>query len=199
MLYLAGPVERNFVPARFLPAREASHQFKSRHGEFFRSPEEVCNQMKHPARFRRGQTAVILTLALPTLIATIAFGTDIGVLYFNWLQLQKSADAAVLAGAVYLPSNPAVAISTADFCAHQRGLEAAEITSTRVGADDRTLTISVSRKVHLLTSVLGFGAPHVAVNATAQIVGAHSPGGVDTRFIQASVDVQMRQTNSLIA
>ncbi|MBF6559938.1 MAG: hypothetical protein IVW56_06575 [Candidatus Binataceae bacterium] len=155
--------------------------------------------MSYPVRFGRGQTAVILTLALPSLIAMIAFGTDIGVLYFNWLQLQKSADAAVLAGAVYLPANPAVAINAADFFARQSGLKASEITSTGVGADDRTLTISISRKVRLLTSVLGFGAPQVAVNATAVVVGAHWPGGADTRFIEASVDVQMHQITAFIA
>ncbi|HVC43917.1 MAG TPA: pilus assembly protein TadG-related protein [Candidatus Binataceae bacterium] len=155
--------------------------------------------MNHSVRFGRGQTAVILTLALPTLIAMIAFGTDIGVLYFNWLQLQKSADAAVLAGAVYLPANPAVAINAADFFARQSGLQAAEITSTTVGADDRTLTISISRKVRLLTSVLGIRAPQVAVNATAVVIGAHVPGSVDTKSIQASVDMQTRQIAAFIA
>jgi uncharacterized membrane protein len=151
--------------------------------------------MKKSARFSRGQIAVILTLALPTLIATIAFGTDIGVLYYNCLQLQKSADAAVLAGAVYLPSAPAVAINIANNCAYQHGLGAAEIISTKVGADNRTLTISIARKVKLLTGVLGFGAPQVAVNATAEVVRHHSTGAANAGFTQASLDARLRQAN----
>jgi uncharacterized membrane protein len=54
----------------------------------------------------RGQIAVVTTFAIATLLGAMALGTDVAVMYFNWVQLQKGADAAALAGAFYLiPSN----------------------------------------------------------------------------------------------
>jgi hypothetical protein len=47
-------------------------------------------KMKAKIPHRRRRIAVILTLAIPALIGSIAFGTDIAVLYMNWAQLQKS-------------------------------------------------------------------------------------------------------------
>jgi hypothetical protein len=40
------------------------------------------------------------------LLGVMGLGADIGILYFNWTILQKSADSAALAGAEYLVSNP---------------------------------------------------------------------------------------------
>ena len=56
-------------------------------------------------RFVKGQIAVILTLALATLLGVMALGADVGVMYYQWNQLQKGADAAALAGANYLSQN----------------------------------------------------------------------------------------------
>jgi len=49
---------------------------------------------------------VVFTVALPALLAVMGLATDIGVLYFNWSILQKSADSAALAGAAYLAATP---------------------------------------------------------------------------------------------
>ena len=62
--------------------------------------------MNGRCRFSNGQILVLFTLALPVLLGVIGLGADIGVLYFNWVQLQKAADSAALAGAQYL-ANPA--------------------------------------------------------------------------------------------
>ncbi len=62
--------------------------------------------MNGRSRFSRGQILVLFTLALPVLLGVMGLGADIGVLYFNWVQLQKAADSAALAGAQYL-ANPA--------------------------------------------------------------------------------------------
>src|SRR6202140_3464762 len=53
-------------------------------------------------RFRKGQMAIVFTPALSTLLGVMALGADVGVMYYNWNQLQKGADAAALAGANYL-------------------------------------------------------------------------------------------------
>ena len=53
-------------------------------------------------KFRKGQMAVVMTLAIVTLLGVMALGTDIAVMYYTHMQLQKGADAAALAGANYL-------------------------------------------------------------------------------------------------
>ena len=58
-----------------------------------------------PQGHRSGQIAVVLTLAIATLLGVISLGTDVGVMYYNWVQLQKAADAAAIAGANYLSEN----------------------------------------------------------------------------------------------
>ena len=50
----------------------------------------------------RGQVFVLYTLALVALLGALAMGTDVAVMYVNWQQAQKVADAAALAGANYL-------------------------------------------------------------------------------------------------
>src|SRR5579864_1815051 len=62
--------------------------------------------MRRRGYFLKGQMAVVMTFAIATLLGAMALGTDVAVMYFNWVQLQKAADAAALAGAVYLlPAN----------------------------------------------------------------------------------------------
>jgi hypothetical protein len=43
-----------------------------------------------------------MTLALTALLGALALGTDVAVIYLNWMQLRKAADSAALAGAAYL-------------------------------------------------------------------------------------------------
>jgi Flp pilus assembly protein TadG len=62
--------------------------------------------MNRCSRFSRGQIFVLFTLLLPVFLGVIGLGTDLGLLYFNWSILQKSADSAALAGAEYLIANP---------------------------------------------------------------------------------------------
>jgi hypothetical protein len=53
-------------------------------------------------KFGKGQVAVVMTLALAMLLGVMALGADVGVMYYNFIQVQKGADAAALAGANYL-------------------------------------------------------------------------------------------------
>ncbi|HVN29808.1 MAG TPA: pilus assembly protein TadG-related protein, partial [Candidatus Binataceae bacterium] len=99
------------------------------------------------SRFGRGQTVVIFALIIPFLLGAISFGTDVAVFYFNWMQLQKAADAAALAGANYLPDNPATAQSTAIAYAESNGIKASEITATTVSADDLSISVTLQRTV----------------------------------------------------
>src|ERR1700730_8058998 len=78
--------------------------------EFIRSMHSVPWQggrlMKRRRHYLKGQMVVVMMFAMATLLGAMALGTDVAVMYFNWVQLQKGADAAALAGAFYLvPSN----------------------------------------------------------------------------------------------
>jgi hypothetical protein len=52
-------------------------------------------------KFRKGQMAILMTLVVATLLGVMALGSDVAVMYYNWMQLQKAADASALAGATY--------------------------------------------------------------------------------------------------
>ena len=49
-----------------------------------------------------GQIAVLYAIALTTLAGVIALGADVAIMYVNWQQTQKVADAAAVAGANYM-------------------------------------------------------------------------------------------------
>lgn len=58
--------------------------------------------MRLRRKFSRGQMFVVMTLALTALLGALALGTDVAVIYLNWMQLRKAADSAALAGAAFL-------------------------------------------------------------------------------------------------
>jgi hypothetical protein len=49
-----------------------------------------------------GQIAILYAIALTTLAGVIALGADVAIMYVNWQQTQKVADAAAVAGSNYL-------------------------------------------------------------------------------------------------
>ena len=96
---------------------------------------------------KRGQMAVVLMLVMVPLLGLMGLGADIGLLYFQWGIVQKAADAAVLAGAGYLPNHPSTAQTTASGFATTNGLKTTEVTSNTVAADNMSITMTTSRTV----------------------------------------------------
>lgn len=126
--------------------------------------------MKSVTGCRRGQIAIILMLTIPALVGAVAIATDFAILYSDCARAQQAADAAVLAGARYLPSNPSSAIRIARTCAALNGVKPDEIVSTNVGTDQLSITISISRSVpYLFSKVFGTAKGRVGVVATARI------------------------------
>ena len=120
------------------------------------------------SRKSSGQTVVLVALMLPALLGAVALGTDVTVFYFNWVQLQKAADAGALAGANYLPDNPSQACTTANQLAQNNGVKASEIVSTGVAADNLSISIKLQRTVsYFLAKVLGLSNGIVTTAATA--------------------------------
>jgi hypothetical protein len=100
-----------------------------------------------PKTLKRGQIAVALILVMLPLLGLIGLGADIGLLYFHWGIVQKAADAAVLAGAGYLPNHTSTAQTTASGYATTNGLRTGEIVSNTVAADNMSITMTTSRTV----------------------------------------------------
>ncbi len=136
-------------------------------------------------RRNSGQTVVLVALMLPVLLGAVALGTDVTIFYFNWVQLQKAADSAALAGANWLPDNASQATTTANQFAQSNGVKASEIVSTTVAADDLSISITLQRTVpYYLAKVLGLTNGIVTTSATAappsppSTVNAGTPGQV---------------------
>ncbi len=83
--------------------------------------------------------------------------------YSNWIRLQTAADAAAVAGANYLPANPARALAVAREYAELNGVRASEIVAERVSRNDREISLRVTRTVPFYLA----GAPTRAINARA--------------------------------
>jgi hypothetical protein len=58
--------------------------------------------MKTKFKKSRGQIAVLYAGIIAVLVGAIALGTDVAVMYMNWQQVQKVADAAAIAGSNFL-------------------------------------------------------------------------------------------------
>jgi hypothetical protein len=135
---------------------------------------------------------LVLAATLPVLVGAMALSTDVAMLYFNWQSLQSAADSAAVAGASYLPSNLAQAISTANSYAANNGILTREILSTTVSPDNRSLNIQLQRQVpYTFALLLGLVSGTVSTQATAQIqtigraVGV-TPIGIDYRTSYSS-------------
>ena len=61
----------------------------------------------------RGQALVLFVLMALVMVGSVAIVTDISWLWYGQQRMQRAADAAALAGAIYLPGNPTPAYSTA--------------------------------------------------------------------------------------
>lgn len=140
--------------------------------------------MKSRNAFLPGQIAVIMTLVIAVLLGAMALGADVGVFYYNWMQLQKAADSAALAGANYLTGVPATTnnaqvVSTANQYAQLNGVKSGEIVSTTVAGDALSVTISLQRNVpYYFARLLGMSQGTVAARATAGINNTISPLGL---------------------
>ena len=152
--------------------------------------------MRHRKKLARGQTAVIITLVIGVLLGAMTLGTDVGLFYYNWMLLQKAADASVVAGANNLTALPdpsgtiaASAISTAEGYACLNGINdpsntntticpnpirnadyVDHVASTNVDSNDTQLSIRLTRQVpYFFGRVLGLNSGSVAAFATAQV------------------------------
>jgi Putative Flp pilus-assembly TadE/G-like len=115
----------------------------------------------------RGQAYLLTVLFLVVLLAMAAAVIDVGSWFRQDRDLQKTMDAAALAGAQALPDDPGTASSLASTYATKNGggLDSTSITTTTILND--TIKVEGSRPAEgFFSSVLGFGG--VTVHATAK-------------------------------
>ncbi len=124
----------------------------------------------------QGQFLVIYTMVLFGLLAAVALCSNIAYLYLNYVQLQKCADAAALAGAEYLPWDPSQAPTTATQYVGINGKAGDQIVSPTPQVFNNNLEIKVTlqRTVPLFFTAL-FGYPSIPIDVTA-IAGAQPVG-----------------------
>lgn len=99
----------------------------------------------------RGQVLVLFALGATALIGAVAVVTDVSWIWVNQQRMQRAADAAALAGSIYLPGDPDGAYAAARAEAAKNGFvdgrDGIVITPTRDGTEPRRLTVTVSGPV----------------------------------------------------
>jgi Flp pilus assembly protein TadG len=126
--------------------------------------------------YGRGQYMVLMTLAATALIGVMALGADVGVLYYNWVQAQKAADAAAVAGASYLPNNADLATSTARTYATKNGILPSDFLTAAPQNSNTQMAVTVRRTVpYYFARAIGLTSGIVKVSAIAEV-----PAGIST-------------------
>ena len=130
----------------------------------------------------RGQGLVLAAFAMVVILGFAAIAIDVGLFLHERRELQKSADAAALAGAQELPYSPGDAQQKAEEWAAKNGIDAGElgavdITSTYVAND--TITVEVNRDVpFVFARVLGFTSDTMSAEGTARVGSPAAMGGL---------------------
>jgi hypothetical protein len=123
-----------------------------------------------------GQVLVIFAGAIIALLGIVAIVVDVSWYWANNLRVQRAADAAALAGAVYLPGSPASAYSYADIEATKNGYTTGGgVTVTPIqdsrngGTDPRQLDVTVSAPVQMFFMRV-FGINSIQATRTAKAI-----------------------------
>jgi len=149
--------------------------------------------MKKPLRNSRGQVTVLYAGICAILIGAVALGADVSVMYANWQQMQKTADAAALAGANYLggytfagtagsgcTGQPDDASKAACTYAVDNGLAAANLTITEPTSSTIQVVAQETALPYFFGKALGLNTYNVSATAIAHATG---PSGTVTQGV----------------
>ena len=140
--------------------------------------------MKKSFGSARGQVAVLYSLICVVLVGAVALGADVAVMYMDWQQMQKTADAAAIAGANYLAGyvfagtpasgcsgQPDSATEAACTYAVNNGLAVANLTLTEPTASTIQVVAHEDTQPYFFGKVLGLNSYAVSATAAAQAGG----------------------------
>ena len=158
--------------------------------------------MKKSLGWARGQVAVLYSLIAVFLIGAVALGADVAVMYMDWQQMQKTADAAAIAGANYLAGyvfvgtpaagctgQPDSATKAACTYAVDNGIAVANLTLTEPTASTIKVVAHEDTQPYFFGKALGLST--YAVSATA----AAAAGGPIGTVTQGLFPVGLQCTN----
>ncbi|TME61380.1 MAG: hypothetical protein E6I51_09035 [Chloroflexi bacterium] len=98
-----------------------------------------------------GQTIVVAALLLTLLIALVGLGVDVSWFSFNLVRMQRAADAAALAGVVYLPGDPTgantAALAEATKNGYTNGVGGVSVTPVQDSLNNRALAVTIRAPV----------------------------------------------------
>lgn len=117
---------------------------------------------------QRGQSTVLVALALTAIVGFMAISLDVGRAYVEHFHLQGVAQGAALSGAAHLPADPAAAVATALDVTTANGIPPADA-AAQVEPDGQTLVVTVKENLpYLFARVLGFAGRTFAAEGAAK-------------------------------
>jgi len=122
------------------------------------------------SRRGRGQVLALFVLSLFVLVGMVAIVVDISWFWSNSLRVQRAADAAALAGAIYLPGQPSRAYSVARAEATKNGYtdgSGTTIAPTQDTSNPRRLAVRITAPVHTFFAQI-FGLTQINVTQTGK-------------------------------
>jgi hypothetical protein len=130
---------------------------------------------RDPRRRSRGQVLVIFAMTSFVFIGLCAVVVDVAWYWANNLRIQRAADAAALAGVVYLPGDVPTAVSTARAEATKNGytdgVDGYTVTPTQDPANPRRLRVTISGPVGTyFAHVLGINSFPASRRSKAEFV-----------------------------
>lgn len=134
-----------------------------------------------------GQAIVMFAIGFVVLLGFAALAVDIGSVASEKSNLQNAADAAALAGAQELPTNPEQAKLVASKYALANGKVGDKVVKTEVSGDDLIITVTIERKVNgYFSQFLGVNSSDVAAKASAKVTPNVTPENLVTTTTEDS-------------
>lgn len=141
------------------------------------------------AKFRhrdeRGSAIVLVAGSLVLLMGMAAFGVDLAWFYLNSSRVQRTADAAALAGVIHLPGDEASALSNATTVALENGYDGSDantdVTPTRISANQLEVTVSQEVPTFFL-KVFGWDTQTIRESAVAEYIPPLKLGSPSNKF-----------------
>ncbi|MEX1092710.1 MAG: pilus assembly protein TadG-related protein, partial [Acidimicrobiia bacterium] len=133
----------------------------------------------------RGAALAIIATSLFLLIGVAAISADLAWYYLNASRVQRTADAAALAGVVYLPVAPGTANSTAIDIANRNGYDdtLADVSVTPTAISENQLQVRVSDDVDtFFAKVLGWDTMTISRSAVAEYIPPLKLGSPENQF-----------------
>lgn len=154
--------------------------------------------MLRQLRNNKGVTQIIVVLAMTGLLGAAALVIDIGAAVAERIKLSNAVDAATLAGAMELPTDPDEAVAKAREYIVLNDVDLSDVVIT-VGDDNRSLTIVAAEnfKFYLAPAI---GIKDTTLSASAKVIiapassaGGLRPFGIDAQDLDYGEQVTLKE------